>query len=126
MRIMQHLSLILMMTGLSSAENISGLWTSNEVNSEAKNISIIYSQHGDKVTVMAYFDWRGMPTVWDGTGTITGNKLAVNYRYSVKPTGWGDVDGRIEGIISDDGKTIVSTAFYGAGQSSKGTHVKLK
>lgn len=106
--------------------NFSGIW--EDKNPDTVNSQYIYAQFGNKVHVNGYFEFKGVPCVWSGTGTINGNKVehTVNYSKRYPDAGWKGADGRFVLTLSADGRTLSGTWYNNNGDSGSKIIVKRK
>jgi hypothetical protein len=109
-----------------AGENFSGIW--EDQNPGTVNSVYIYSQSGNKVQVTGYFEHRGVPCVWSGTGTVNGNKVehTVNYSKRHPDPIWRGADGKLILTLSADGKTLSGTWYNNNKESGTKTIVKRK
>ncbi len=64
--------------------SISGEWTDPTVRSKAR-----ITQRGNSMTITNTFIWEGKNVTWTGAGTVSGNNIRFNYRYTgYKPPLW--------------------------------------
>ncbi|MCP4669258.1 MAG: hypothetical protein GY849_23240 [Deltaproteobacteria bacterium] len=64
--------------------SISGEWTDPTVRSKARIM-----QTGNSMTITNTFMWEGRSVTWTGSGTVSGNNVRFNYRYTgYKPAMW--------------------------------------
>lgn len=109
-----------------AGQNISGIWVAMEDNPEVSNLQVIYSQIGTKVNAVAYFEYKGVPCVWHGNGTVSGNKAKYSVNYSKHYPGWNGADGKHVMTISTDGKTMTGNWYNQNGDSGRMTYSKKK
>jgi len=110
----------------AAAENFSGLW--EDKNPDTVNSYYIYSQFGNKVQAAGYFEFKGVPCVWSGTGTVNGNEVEHTVIYSKKypHPSWKGADGKLVLTLSPDGKTLMGKWFNNNGDSGTKIIVKRK
>ncbi len=66
--------------------SIGGDWTDPSVKSNAK-----IAQAGESISITNSFVWEGKTITWLGSGTISGDEVRFNFRYtSARPEGWED------------------------------------
>ncbi len=109
-----------------AGENFSGIW--EDQNPDTINSQYIYSQFGNKVQVAGYFEYKGVPCVWSGAGTVKGNEVEHTVKYSKRyphPT-WKGADGRLILTLSPDGRTLKGTWYNNNGDSGEKIIVKRK
>jgi hypothetical protein len=109
-----------------AAENFSGIW--EDKNPDTVNSVYIYSQFGNKVQASGYFEIKGVPCVWSGTGTVNGNQVehTVNYSKRYPHPSWNGADGKLVLTLSPDGKTLSGTWYNNNGDSGSKIIVKRK
>jgi len=109
-----------------AGDNFSGIW--EDKNPDTVNSQYIYSQFGNKVQVAGYFEYKGVPCVWSGTGTVNGNKVehTVNYSKRHPDPIWRGADGKLVLTLSADGKTLSGTWYNNNGDSGSKIIVKRK
>ena len=109
-----------------AGENFSGIW--EDKNPDTVNSQYIYSQFGNKVQVVGYFEYKGVPCVWSGIGTVNGNEVEHTVNYSKRyphPT-WKGADGKLVLTLSPDGRTLNGKWHNNNGDSGSKIIVKRK
>lgn len=109
-----------------AAENFSGIW--EDKNPDTVNSQYIYSQFGNKVLAAGYFEFKGVPCVWSGSGTLKGNVVEHTVDYSKRHPhpSWKGADGRFVLTLSPDGRVLKGTWYNNNGDSGEKIIVKRK
>jgi hypothetical protein len=112
-----------------AGHNISGIWREDSpANSDVANAQLMYAQSGNNVQVVGYFEFKGTPCVWYGSGILRGNALEYSVIYSKPYPDWrgNGADGKHVMTLSGDGKTVTGKWHNNNGDSGPARYIKQK
>ncbi len=104
--------------------NLTGIWTDS--NSTAfQNCYAIFSQKGDKITMLHYLEFNGTSMVEEGKGKVTGNTVSYDVIVTKAIPGWATT-GKHSLVLSADGNTLRGTYTDGKGNTGPLVYKKLR
>lgn len=110
-----------------AGENISGIWIGDfPADNDVSNVQLMYSQIGNNINVIGYFEFKGVPCVWQGTGTIKDSIVQYSVNYSKPYPGWKDAGEKHVLTLSADGKTVIGKWYNNSGESGPAKYIKRK
>ncbi len=102
--------------------NLTGLWRdSNSTN--FSNCHAIFSQEEGKIHMLHYLEFKGIPMVEEGYGTINGSNVEYNVKVTKAIPGWATTGTHIL-TLTEDGLTL--RGVYKDGQGNTGPLVFKK
>lgn len=104
MRVWLAVFFLFCMNSVWAADVVSGVWRNPQA--EAKDSTIILSQHRDLVYGAAHARWNSASAVWHGRGQLRGKRLQLQILYTLNPNQWAPKV-TLDLLLSDDGRALV-------------------
>lgn len=96
------------------AADLNGPWTKT-TSPDPQNLTLFFQQDSE-VQAIGFSIVQGRKAAWRAAGALKGDRLRLNYRYSVDavPRGW-EPEGTMKLTLSDDGNRLIGTATAASG-----------
>lgn len=98
--------------------NVSGTWVSTADDPNVSNAQVVFTQSGTAIKTRATFYFRGTLVSWNGSGTVSGNRVETTVIYDRLYPGWNSSsNGKWVMTLSPDGETMTGRWYNNAGAS---------
>ena len=101
----------------AQARSIQGEW--RDENPDVSDGVATYTQNGGQIRVRGSFVYNGFRCEWEGSGSISGNRVTHTVQYTRRPAdaAWRGADGRFVLTLSADGRVLSGTWSNNNGDS---------